>query len=461
MRIKACGKTDVGRVRKNNEDSIGMFPENPTGQLPHNNVFIVADGMGGQAAGEVASRLAVEMVVGAYRNAEKVGSSTDQNRAALYLEEALVAANLRILEEVKKDSSLEGMGATAVAAHLENGAIYLAHAGDSRCYRIRDGQLDRLTRDHSIVQELYDAGRIEQDEMITHPKRNVVLRAMGADADLEFELAAFEAEVGDIFLFCTDGLSGAVTDAAIQEVFLRHGASDDLDALCDDLIALANDTDGADNVSVILVKLLDGKGLPGGKAWGAVAGVFLAFAVVLALRGWWQAADSQATGNGRIAAETVGESRNPAVVYMGDFSDRREAILERDTLVRRGFQGFIVMGHLEGNPRYHLFVEGGSDLAAASKVVRFLQQAGYRSRLVPIAFPYALQVGNAFRSRSDAVALRDRLLEAGFFPYLADSATDSGLTSTVLIGLFARPDEANALSQQVADLGWHNQVVYR
>lgn len=461
MRIKACGKTDVGRVRKNNEDSIGMFPDNPTGQLPHNNVFIVADGMGGQAAGEVASRLTVETVIDAYRNAEKVGSSTDQNRAALYLEEALAEANRRILEEVKRDSNLEGMGATAVAAHLENGAIYLAHAGDSRCYRVRNEQIERLTRDHSVVQELYDAGRIEQDEMITHPQRNVVLRAMGTEEDLEFELAAFEVEVGDLFLFCSDGLCGAVSDTAIQEVVLRHGKSDDLDALCDDLIALANDTDGADNVSVILVKMLDGRGLLGGKTWGAVAGVLLAFAAVLALRGWWQAADSQATGNRRIEAEIVGESRNPAVVYMGDFSDRREAILERDKLVRRGFQGFIVMGHLEGNPRYHLFVEGGSDLAAARKVVGFLQQVGYRSRLVPIAFPYALQVGDAFRSRSDAVALRDRLLEAGFFPYLADSATDSGLTSKVLLGVFARPEEANALSQQVADRGWQNQVVYR
>jgi len=461
VRIQAFGKSDVGRVRTNNEDSIGLLPENPAGELPHNNVFLVADGMGGQAAGEVASRLTVETVLDAYRNAPDDGGSADPGEAALYLEQTLIAANHRILDAVEKDSSLDGMGATVVAAHLENGAIYVAHAGDSRCYRFRGDQLERLTRDHSVVQELVDAGKIEEDEMITHPRRNVVLRAMGTEADLEFELSAFEVEEGDLFLFCSDGLCGAVTDKAIGEVFVRHPRPKDLEPLCDDFITLANETDGSDNVSVVLLKVQGSSGsiVPGGATAGLVA-LFVGVVAVLALGMWWLSADP-GVGASRLEDPVAQNARNPAVVHVGDYGPQTEAVLERDRLVSQGFESFIVVGRDSVGPRHRLFVEGGSNLQAAAKMVKLLRDAGHESDLVPVEFPYALQVEGVYRSRSDAIVLRDRLQEAGFFPYLTNAMTDSGLTSRVLIGVFTDSKEADGLGREVAERGWRSEVVYR
>lgn len=252
MRATAFGASDVGLQRDHNEDSFAV-----EGDL---NLVIVADGMGGHQAGDVASRLATEMIVKFFRstmNEELTwpfdfdpNLTEDENR----LTSGVKLANRQIVELGNRRPELHGMGTTVVAALYSprNGKVYVAHVGDSRAYRVRDGQMEQLTRDHSLVNDYIDAMPELSEEQRSELPRNVITRALGMQENIPVDLGEFEAEVGDIFLLCSDGLSGMVDDEDICEAILE---SEDLPAACHRLINLANAHGGEDNITAVMLRL--------------------------------------------------------------------------------------------------------------------------------------------------------------------------------------------------------------
>ncbi len=228
----------MGQVRTRNEDSCGEFV-GPAGQR----LLVVADGMGGHKAGAEASRLAVETV------GEIFASSTlppDE-----MLEVALESANDRIYAVAQSDSELRGMGTTAVALlFCPDGSTWVAHVGDSRAYRLRRGQFEPITRDHSVVAELERRGHLTAEEAAVHPRRNEILRSVGVQPTVEVEVAPVDLEDGDIYVLCSDGLSGMVSDVDMSAVVAGYS----LDDAADLLIRMANDAGGQDNVTVQLAR---------------------------------------------------------------------------------------------------------------------------------------------------------------------------------------------------------------
>ena len=239
MRIAAAaGLTDTGRKRRRNEDAFVCRPP----------LFAVADGMGGAQAGEVASRLAAAAV------SEAAADSSGEAAVA-----ALVAeANRRVWQRSTQDMSHSGMGTTITVAlaDLAGGTIAIGHVGDSRAYRIRDGALEQLTEDHSLVAELVRRGRLSPEEAETHPQRSVITRALGTDPDVEVDLFTVEALPGDLFLLCSDGLTTMVPDEEILS--LAAGSHGGLDAAARALVDAANAAGGEDNVTVVAFELEEG-----------------------------------------------------------------------------------------------------------------------------------------------------------------------------------------------------------
>ena len=225
--------SDVGRQREGNEDSMLVDPP----------LFVVADGMGGAQAGEVASGLAVETL------GER---PPDDGNVEEELSEAIVQANRRIHDKAQDDRELAGMGTTLTAAFVHDGKVTLGHVGDSRAYRYRDGELAQLTDDHSLVAELERHGKITAAEARVHPQRSMILRALGIGAEVEVDTYCFVGEPGDVFLLCSDGLSGLVHDAVIGEVL---EGCESLEAAAEKLIELANLSGGPDNITTVLFRL--------------------------------------------------------------------------------------------------------------------------------------------------------------------------------------------------------------
>jgi PPM family protein phosphatase len=251
MNLKSVGLSHVGRQRQHNEDSFLVADQA--------NLFVVADGMGGHAAGEIASRIAVDSISefilhtkeddGTWPHAydEKFRRSTNRLMAAVRL------SNTRVLEAMRKDARLRGMGTTVVACMAEEGVVSVAHVGDSRAYMIREGQLTRLTNDHSWVFEQVQAGMLTEAEAEKHPLRNVITRALGGALQVSPDAAEVESKAGDVYLLCSDGLTGMVSE---EDILKLVTASDDLDNACQKLIDTANERGGLDNVTAILVKTL-------------------------------------------------------------------------------------------------------------------------------------------------------------------------------------------------------------
>ena len=224
--------SDVGLKREGNEDS---YLEQPP-------LFVVADGMGGAQAGEVASGIVVDTLAAA----------ADRGELPSGLAEAVQEANGRIHAMAKDDRALEGMGTTTTAAWLSDGALRLAHVGDSRAYRMRAGQLEQLTEDHSLVGGLVRLGELTPAEAERHPQRSVILRAVGVEPSVEVDEAEHELADGDVYLFASDGLTSMVRDEVIEEV-LRMGAP--LAECADMLIELANASGGHDNITAVLARI--------------------------------------------------------------------------------------------------------------------------------------------------------------------------------------------------------------
>ena len=249
MDLKAVGITHVGRQRQHNEDSYLVADQAK--------MFIVADGMGGHAAGEIASRIAVDSISEFIQHTKEDDGTWphayDENyrRSTNRLMAAVRLANTRVLEAMRKDARLRGMGTTVVACLADENVVSVAHVGDSRAYLIRDGQLSRLTNDHSWVFEQVQAGMLTEAEAEKHPLRNVITRALGGALSVSPDASEVDARKGDVYLLCSDGLTGMVSEDDILRLVTE---TDDLDAACQRLIDTANERGGLDNVTAILVK---------------------------------------------------------------------------------------------------------------------------------------------------------------------------------------------------------------
>jgi protein phosphatase len=228
-------KSDPGRQRRSNEDNLFARPP----------VFAVADGMGGARAGEVASKMVVEALEDGLPD-----GGTPEERLAGRIREA----NERIHELAQSDPARAGMGTTMTAAYVGDDEVSIAHVGDSRAYRLRDGELEQMTRDHSLVGELVRRGKLTEAEAEEHPQRSVITRALGPEAAVDVDTWTFRAQAGDVFLLCSDGLTSMVDEARIVEL-LRDGP--DLQRAGQALIDEANRRGGRDNITVVLFRLED------------------------------------------------------------------------------------------------------------------------------------------------------------------------------------------------------------
>ena len=246
LRFDTALLTDTGRVRPLNEDALGV---DPAARL-----FVLADGLGGYNAGEIASAMAVSSILvrlGNYQaGAERDGAAFDANRA---LFEAITSINADIYNAAANSTAYAGMATTLVVAWLIERRLWVAHAGDSRLYRLRGDRLEQITRDHSFSQELFDAGMVSAEEARALPAKNLVTRALGADAELEPEIHAYDALPGDLLLLCSDGLSEMIGHYEIAALLAT--ARDDIHGAARRLVNMANEAGGRDNVSVLIVRL--------------------------------------------------------------------------------------------------------------------------------------------------------------------------------------------------------------
>jgi serine/threonine protein phosphatase PrpC len=239
-KISAAGLTDVGIIRSGNEDNYLMVPDR--------GVFIVADGMGGHAAGEVASEMAVRIVA---RELGELNGVVD-TEAAQRMRRAIHEANGKIFERTLTEHDKRGMGTTATALGVIGSRYLIGQVGDSRAYVMRDGAFVQLTKDHSYVQEQVDAGYLSPEEARTHPYSNVITRCVGANGDVVPDLYSGTLHEGDVYLLASDGLTGMIED---QDIHRLLKSDQTLDEQATELIAEANRRGGLDNITVILVRV--------------------------------------------------------------------------------------------------------------------------------------------------------------------------------------------------------------
>src|SRR6266508_1137950 len=268
IRVQVFAKTDLGKTRDHNEDRF-LVADLTRGEASlqaairshevgeRGSLFIVADGMGGAAAGELASEMATETIYGQMVRSWGQEPEATPQRFAYRLKEAVEVANGHIHSYAKAHPEVRGMGTTTTAVGLLGDHFYLTQVGDSRAYLIRDGQAVQLTRDQSLMQRLVEAGELTEEEAAKSERRNIILQALGPDARVKVDLTHQEVRRGDILVLCSDGLPGQVKKEEIAQIVT---AERDLGAACDRLIALANERGGPDNITVVLVRF-DGDGL--------------------------------------------------------------------------------------------------------------------------------------------------------------------------------------------------------
>lgn len=239
MTIHAFGLTDKGRVRPHNEDALLVEPEA--------GIFAVADGMGGHAAGEVASRIAIETVDELLARKRALPDDIPGTLRSIVQE-----ANQRIADRIKQSPECAGMGTTLVIAAVSGSTVWLAHVGDSRAYILHDGAIRQLTSDHSFVNELVRLGMLTAEQASRDPRRNVVTRALGSDPSVVPDVIEEECEPGDVLLLCSDGLNTMLRDEQILQAMSM--APEDLEDACRQLVSGANDAGGEDNITVVLAQ---------------------------------------------------------------------------------------------------------------------------------------------------------------------------------------------------------------
>ena len=250
LSVEVAGKSDVGCVRQNNEDNFGYDTRY--------GIYVVCDGMGGQAAGEVASKMAVDVVLMYFRDAAKNGSyppvgppMENVSERANRLGSAIHLANQAIFEAATKHQAHSGMGATIVSVLVDRGFYSVGHAGDSRVYRIRQGAIEQLTRDHSLVMEQVRRGLLTLEEAQRSEMQNIIIRALGPEEKVQPDLDDHMAQPGDVLLLCSDGLVRHVPDDSILETVQ---GTISLPLMADRLIDAARDGGGSDNITVLLLR---------------------------------------------------------------------------------------------------------------------------------------------------------------------------------------------------------------
>jgi PPM family protein phosphatase len=240
-RIAMAGMSHPGQVRGENEDCFATRPEV--------GLAILADGMGGHQAGEVASRMAVDLIAAEFQSTPAGASGPDGRTIA----RAVQKANAAIYEAAATHTAYQGMGSTVVVTVLNDDHLHIAHVGDSRVYRLHDHTLGQLTRDHSVVQELVNRGLFTEEEARQSLAKNLVTRALGTDPVIEAEITDTIVQPGDVFLLCSDGLTDVVSDQQITEILDAAGA--DIEAAARRLVDRANEYGGPDNISVVLMRI--------------------------------------------------------------------------------------------------------------------------------------------------------------------------------------------------------------
>ncbi|WP_375761056.1 Stp1/IreP family PP2C-type Ser/Thr phosphatase [Corallococcus exercitus] len=250
MRIEVAGSTHVGMKRNHNEDNYLVLTEE--------NLVCVADGMGGHSSGEIASRIAVDELGEFFRLTSKDQDATwpfkmdkqrnyDENRLAT----GIKLANARIFERATTDTKYKGMGTTIVSVHFAESAVYVGHVGDSRVYFFRGGMLQQVTEDHSLLNDYLKAKKLTPEEIENFPHKNVIVRALGMKEQVQVDVTRVDPLENDVFLLCSDGLSGMITDAQMQDILSR---TPELEKACGQLIDLANAAGGNDNVTCVLAR---------------------------------------------------------------------------------------------------------------------------------------------------------------------------------------------------------------
>jgi serine/threonine protein phosphatase PrpC len=386
-----AGSTDVGRQRDTNEDALLVSPP----------FFAVADGMGGAKAGEVASQLATDSF-----SSEGEADETPEGRLARIARDA----NRRIYELASKDESRRGMGTTLTAAMVVGREVSLGHVGDSRAYRLRDGRLEQLTKDHSLVAELERRGEITPEAAESHPQRSIITRALGPEPDVEVDTYTVPGRPGDVFLLCSDGLTSMVSDDEVASILRGAGS---LDEGAEALVRAANQSGGKDNVTVVLFRLEDdGAADEDGDSAGPASDDTLA---------------------GQVKAEEVGAvaatpARPPASEPAAVTAPRRAGRRRQTRRERRALAGILVralvalvilggvVGGLYALSRQVYFVGTNDaglvtlyrgvpyDLPLGIHLYREEYASGVPARAIPPARRKHV-LGNDWRSRKDAVDL--------------------------------------------------------
>ena len=268
IRVEVFGKTDLGRARDHNEDrfivadltrkSASLLPDVRQHDIgPRGTLLVVADGMGGAAAGEVASEMATDTIYDHLVKTWNAEREATPQRFAYRLKEAVEVANASIHAHAKAHPEVRGMGTTTTAAGVLNDHLYLTQVGDSRAYLIRGGQAHQITKDQSLMQRLVEAGELTEEEAAQSERRNIILQALGPDPKVKVDLTHQEIRRGDVLVLCSDGLTGQVKKEEIAKIVT---SAKDLSAACDQLIALANERGGPDNITVVIARF-DGDGL--------------------------------------------------------------------------------------------------------------------------------------------------------------------------------------------------------
>jgi protein phosphatase len=266
--VHVFGKTDVGRTREHNEDAF-VVADLTTGNAtlqpevrthvagPKGSLFMVADGMGGAAAGEIASQMATEVVLHELEQRWRQAAAGDPDTFAVAIKAATEQANARINRYAAEHPETRGMGTTATIAGLLHDTLYLAQVGDSRAYLVRDGVAMQITKDQSLMQKLIEAGEMTAEEAEVSERRNIILQALGPEPIVRVDLTSQKVRRGDVLVLCSDGLSGQMRAPDIAQIVSENS---DLVAVCKALIDLANENGGPDNITVIAARF-DGEGL--------------------------------------------------------------------------------------------------------------------------------------------------------------------------------------------------------
>jgi len=249
-RVLVSGETDVGMKRSHNEDSFALIDDD--------NLYVVADGMGGHASGEVASKMAIDTLREFFQATSSDPEATwpyKMDKARGYEENRLITsvklANLRIYESAQRDAKLRGMGTTLVAILVVDDGVLIAHVGDSRAYRLRDGKLEQMTEDHSLLNDYIKMKKLTEEEIRNFPHKNVIVRALGMKESVKVDTMLDAPKPGDVYILCSDGLCGPVSDDEIGEI---ASSTTDLNKVCAEMIERANNNGGPDNITVVAAR---------------------------------------------------------------------------------------------------------------------------------------------------------------------------------------------------------------